>query len=412
MAMNQMDIISEEDRSVLRSLAGKVAELAARKTEEEKRDLWTRHNELEETRPLIFCDPEGGWKEIIQADMLACRNDLARGWELRLRKEIFWAQGLKDDRVIEPYFDVAHVYQETDWGMHEQRIGGERGGSFIWDAPLKTYDDLDKLHAPVITVDHQATQQRLELAKSTLGDLLAVRLRTGWWWSLGLTQRAAYLRGLEQLMMDIYDHPDGLKRFMASLRDATLARVNFLESHGLLRSNRGDSYVGSGGFGYTRYPHNSDEPSQTKDMWGFCESQETTGWGPEIFAEFVYPYQLPLLEKFALNCYGCCEPLHSRWNIIAKTPRLRRVSVSAWADVEKMAEQLGDRVIYSYKPPPSDLARPVMDEAHARVVLRRLRNATRGCRLEVIMKDNHTLGGNPRNAIRWIEIAREELGSE
>ena len=25
------------------------------------------------------------------------------------------------------------------------------------------------------------------------------------------------------------------------------------------------------------------------------------------------------------------------------------------------------------------------------------------------MKDNHTLGGNPHNAVRWVEIAREEI---
>jgi len=409
MAMERF-VVRGEDREVLRKLAGKVAELAARPIEAEKRELWTRHNELEPVRPLIHCSPEGGWKEILTAEVMACQGELARGWERRLRQQIFWAEGLKDDYVIERYFELSHIYEESDWGMRETRIGGEGGGSFVWDAPLKSYDDLDKLRYPVIVVDHEATRERLELAKSVFGDLLEVRLRTSWWWSLGLTQKAAYLRGLEQLMVDIYDEPEGLKRFMAFLRDGTMARVEFLEANGLLRSNRGGSYVGSGGFGYTRYPHDSDEPAKTKDMWGFCESQETTGWGPEVFAEFVYAFQLPLLEKFGLNCYGCCEPLDSRWDVVAKTPGLRRISVSAWADVEKMAEQLGDRFIYSYKPPPSDLAMPTMDEAHARSVLRRVREATRGCRLEAIMKDNHTLGGSARNAVRWVEIAREELG--
>jgi len=30
---------------------------------------------------------------------------------------------------------------------------------------------------------------------------------------------------------------------------------------------------------------------------------------------------------------------------------------------------------------------------------------------ELIMKDNHTLGGNPYNAVRWVELAREEIGN-
>lgn len=41
----------------------------------------------------------------------------------------------------------------------------------------------------------------------------------------------------------------------------------------------------------------------------------------------------------------------------------------------------------------------------------KIRNAlakTKGCQVEIIMKDNHTLGGNPLNAINWVSIAKEE----
>ncbi len=33
---------------------------------------------------------------------------------------------------------------------------------------------------------------------------------------------------------------------------------------------------------------------------------------------------------------------------------------------------------------------------------------TKDCVVEVIMKDNHTIGNNPRNVIEWSKIAREE----
>jgi len=33
---------------------------------------------------------------------------------------------------------------------------------------------------------------------------------------------------------------------------------------------------------------------------------------------------------------------------------------------------------------------------------------TRDCRLEVIMKDNHTIGNDPSRVVRWVRIAREE----
>ena len=76
--------ISQSDRQILRRLAGTVAELAARPVEEEKQKLWARHNALEWTRPMVFCDPENGWKEIIPPDQIECENQLARQWEMHL----------------------------------------------------------------------------------------------------------------------------------------------------------------------------------------------------------------------------------------------------------------------------------------------------------------------------------------
>jgi hypothetical protein len=87
---------------------------------------------------------------------------------------------------------------------------------------------------------------------------------------------------------------------------------------------------------------------------------------------------------------------------------LRRVSVSPWADVEKMAEYLGERYICSLKPSPIPLAQPVLDEETIRRELRANLRRTRDCRVELIMKDNHTLGNNPQNAVRWVRVAREE----
>jgi hypothetical protein len=127
-----------------------------------------------------------------------------------------------------------------------------------------------------------------------------------------------------------------------------------------------------------------------------------------MFAEFVLQYQLPLLERFGLNCYGCCEPLDRRWRYVQQVPRLRRVSVSPWSSVPGMAEKLGDRYIFSLKPRPSDLALPTFDEERIRADLRQALQATRGCRVEVIMKDNHTIRSDPSRVVRWVRIAREE----
>ncbi|GAI45767.1 unnamed protein product, partial [marine sediment metagenome] len=129
---------------------------------------------------------------------------------------------------------------------------------------------------------------------------------------------------------------------------------------------------------------------------------------PEMFAEFIFPYQLPILERFGLNCYGCCEPLDKRWRVVKNAPRLRRVSVSPWANLADLADKLGEQYIYSMKPHPGDLAVPSLNEERIRSELRRALQITRNCRVEIIMKDNHTIANNPQNVIRWCQIAREE----
>jgi hypothetical protein len=405
-------VINPAERAVLRDLAARVAELAARPIEKEKRELWYRHNALQSVRPLVFCDPENGWNEIITPENLLCQGELARHWEMILRKEIYWGAEMKDDRVISGSFDVPYVYSESDWGLHETYTKEETLGSYVWDAPVKDFAaDLPRLRFPEITVDHDATNRLLDLAREVVGDFLEVRLRGIWWWTLGMTWTLVKLRGLTQIMIDMLDEPDQLHRAMAFLRDGHLARLDFLERNGLLPLNNDGTYVGSGGFGWSRELPQPDFAGlvRTQDMWGFCESQETVGVSPAMFAEFVFPYQLPILERFGLNCYGCCEPLDKRWRIISKIPNLRRVSVSAWADVPKMAEQLGNRYVFSWKPRPADLASEHFDEPAIREYVRGTLRATRDCVAEIIMKDNHTIGHDPRRVVRWVEIVREEI---
>ncbi|MGQ9473623.1 MAG: hypothetical protein ACUVRN_06200, partial [Candidatus Caldatribacteriaceae bacterium] len=83
--------------------------------------------------------------------------------------------------------------------------------------------------------------------------------------------------------------------------------------------------------------------------------------------------------------------------------------VSPWANREKMAQYLENRYIFSLKPNPAYLAVPRIDEAFIRKELQKDLAVTQGCVVEIIMKDNHTIGHNPKNVIRFCQIAREEI---
>ena len=404
------EILPACEIEILRELAHRVAELASRDIEREKRELWYAHNSLHNVRPMIFCDPENGWHEIIRQEDFRCRTPLGRHWEWVLRREIVWGDFIRDDRVVTGVFDVGYEATETGWGVDERRIGGEGGGAYTWDPPIKDLSDLSALRYPEISVDFAATERLLDCAREVFSDILQVRLHHYWVWSVGLTLTLVKLRGLEQMMVDMIENPEGLHRLMAFLRDGTVARLEYLEREGLLCLNNGGEYVGSGGFGWTRELPQPDFTGtvRLKDLWGMAESQETVSVSPAMFGEFVFPYQLPILERFGLNCYGCCEPVDSRWHIIRQVPNLRRVSVSPWCNVGAMAEHLQDRYILSLKPNPAYLGSRVFEEDAARNELREKLSRARGCRVEIIMKDCHTIGGDPQRVRRWVEIAREE----
>ncbi len=356
--------MTAEDRAVLRRLAERVAGLAATPAMAETRRLWTKINRLEKTRPAVFCDPENGWNEIITEPQMRCRGKLARRWEMDLRKEVFWGEVMGDDKPIDPCFNVPYTAAKDDWGLHVVYEKGAGDGSYRWQGAIKDYAaDLKRMHPPPVQVDWETSNGCLEIAQDVLGDILPVRRKGVWWWSMGLTWPAATFRGLQNMLCDFIEHPDELKELLSILSRGHLEKLDYLESHQLLSLNNDGTYVGSGGFGYSDQLPQPDFAGQVRpgDMWGFCESQETVNVSPKMYEQFIFRYERPIMERFGLTCYGCCEPLHGRWHVVKQHPHLRRVSCSAWVDVEKMAANLGDRYVFSMKPNPAALAVPELD---------------------------------------------------
>lgn len=107
--------------------------------------------------------------------------------------------------------------------------------------------------------------------------------------------------------------------------------------------------------------------------------------------------------------YGCCEPVNNRWHILKQIPNLARVSVSPRADQEFLAEAFERDCVFSRKPNPSLISTERFDEELIRTDLRQTLEAAKGCRLEIIMKDVHTLNNEAGRLARWVQMAREEI---
>ena len=398
-----------QDREVLRRLASRVAEIAALPIQAERARLIKGLNHLKPERPVVLAFPEGGWRELVTEADLVCRDELARTWERHLRSTIFHHQHIGDDRPILPWMNIRPVIKDSGYGLTETRERTAEVGAMHWDAPVKSREDFLKLHQRRLEVDHAETARLVDLAGEVFGGLLGVRRRGMLYWTVGLTQSLVFLRGLDQMMYDMYDHPSLLHEMMTLLRDDMMHVLDHYEAEGVLSLNNGpDDYVGSGGLGHTDELPARDSGGKVRcqDMWVLAESQETVGVGPEQFEEFVLRYQLPLMRRFGLVCYGCCEPLDKRFDLLlANVPNLRRVSISPWCNRELAAQKLGNRYVFSWKPNPAYVCSPAADWTSAEQAIRDTLRMARGCCLEMILKDTHTFCNDPTRVGRWVKTA-------
>ena len=404
--------VSKKDKSILRGLACRVAEIGDLSLQEEKAEMWRRHNGLERVRPMVLIFPEGAWRELLPQSDLACESELARHYEFDLRARLYYWDHMQDDNVIEPTVPSQIIMHNTGWGIQSKRTAPEDAlGAYRIDPVIRDESDVDKISTPQVTVDWAATEQRFSVLQEVFGDTLTVEKRGQFNYGIDPLDHYATVRGIDQMFLDLVDHPGMVHKAVGKLVDGHIAMLKAMEEQGALSLGNRNHYVGSGGTGYTHQlprPDFDGTHVRTVDLWGFAAAQTFSEVSPAMHEEFALRHEKRLLEFFGLNCYGCCEPLHDKLGIVKTIPNLRRVSISPWADVERSAEELGDRYVFSWKPNPALIAAESWDPDAVRNQIRTFLEKTRGCIVEMIMKDTHTSRHQPQRMWDWVRIAREE----
>ena len=132
---------------------------------------------------------------------------------------------------------------------------------------------------------------------------------------------------------------------------------------------------------------------------------------PRVFAEFFLPYMADVCRRFGLVYYGCCEPLHDRWEPICQAiPNIRAVSISPWSDQRSMAEKLGRNRVYSRKAKPWPISGDSADWDALRQDMDETLEAARDCNLEIVYRDVYRIGGDRTRLRKWVELARSRIG--
>ncbi len=403
-------MITPKDRTILRDLARQVANIASLPIIAERRELWKKHNSLQSVRPMILIFPEGSWGELLPHSTLKCQDEKARGIEWNLRSRIYYHEHFLDDTVIEKEWIVSKVIHNSGWGIQARHIPStEARGAWHFDPVIKEPADLKKLKMPEISYDDKASKDNLTEAQELFGDILDVKQKGVSHISFHIMNQYTGLRGLEEVMLDMYENPGMLHDAMAFFEEAHKRILQRYVDLNLLSLNNDNTYNNTGGNGYTdELPAPGFDPDHVRlcDMWGSAEAQEMAQVSPKMHAEFILQYEKRLLEPFALTGYGCCEDLTRKFDDVFTIPNIRRISIAPEADVDACAEKLGDKYIFSWKPQPVHLVGE-FDAEFIRSYIKHTLDVTKNCAVEMVLKDTHTCEHHPERFDQWTQIARK-----
>jgi hypothetical protein len=410
---------SKPDREILRRLAVEWIEIASLPVQQETIAAWKALNGLKAVRPMVYIK-EIPWNEMdVDGELkLHCRGEFNRAVEQRMRRELYRWRHVRGDLVLENAYDSPVVVQSTGFGLEVQenilRVD-ERNTivSHHYQTQIHSLKDVEKLVDPQISIDQAATDRNFNRLSDLFGDILPVRRcgirRTAWapwdrlvtWW------------GTEPALMALVERPELAHALMQRFLEAMLSMLDQYESLNLL-DLPGGSDTGSGGPGFTdELPQPGYDPAHIRaiDQWGMATSQIFSTVSARTHAEFAVQYERQWLARFGLNYYGCCEPLDSKVDILRAIPRLRKISMSPWVNIERAAHKLGSDFVYSYKPNPALVASEGWDAAQIRCDLRHFFEVTRGCQVEVILKDISTVRYQPQRLWDFAEIAHQEANA-
>ena len=155
------DLPSQNDTRVLRELARRVAEIAALPEQAEKAELWTRHNDLGKTRPMVLIFPEGSWSELADGWVDECEHPLARRYERDLRQRLYSWEFLRDDNVIEPTVNCPVAVRNTGHGIQAANTRPDmHKGAYHIEPVLIEEADIERIRIPEVTVGLGTDQPR------------------------------------------------------------------------------------------------------------------------------------------------------------------------------------------------------------------------------------------------------------
>ncbi|MCL2479924.1 MAG: hypothetical protein FWF22_10500 [Treponema sp.] len=409
-----MDKITVNEKSILRELAKRYAEIAADKSNTERIARIRKINGLTPQRPPVWID-EIPWHEMdIDGQLtLQCRNPQARNMEFFFRSALFRWKYFQADMVAEDTYYIQKSFDSTGFGLavNEQILSTDQNNRIVshhFVDQLDSEDKLEQLSLPVVTARPDKDNEELMFANEILTDILPVKLR-GHGIFYSIWDRICHYRGVEPILYDMVDRPQLLHLTISRFCELYSSLYLQMEKLGLVDYNLKTLHCTPPYCNDLPAPDFSGVP-RLKDVWFRGASQIFATVSPAALQEFDLDYTEKFMEKCRLVYYGCCEPLDNKIHLLKRVPNMRKIGVSPWANVRSCAEQIGPDYVYSRKPNPAHVVGIFnADEVKKETSMVLEACLEFKCPLEFTLKDISTVSYKPQNLIEWNRTVQETI---
>lgn len=410
--------MNAQAQSHLRSLAGKYSAYALGDVMTHRREKWRLHNRMQErTFPFHLEDNGTYLRDLVPT--LKCEDQECRHLEAQLLRALVAYERIDDDRIIPDTFvvdwatEISNYCDELQLTHSNDGYGGRWG--FETNRPVKDIDgDFGKLKKRTLTLNRELTGRRLELAEDVFKGLLPVVVgRPSSLYSNGIANKAVLVMGMQDFYLQMAMKPEAVHRLLTFFAEDNFALGQWEEEQGLLiLNNDGNQGYCSGSSQFSDEIPDREieegEPVLTTDRYGYLEAQEAAGLSPDMFGEFLMPHFSRLASKFKLMKFGCCEAVHDFMPHLHKLNGLRKVSVTPWCDLEKLAANCRKNIIWSRKPVPLKLCDSSFDPDDFRSHLKETLEIGQEYFIEFVFRDTNRLTGEMEQRLsQACEIVRE-----
>lgn len=266
--------VTEADRKLLRTLAERLAEIAALRVHAEKASGWRAVNALESVRPMVWID-EVPWHEMdVNGELrIESTSEWSRYHEWELRKLIYQWEHMAADMVVEPVVYSPLVVHNTGFGISEDvdvAMTDEANTvvSRHFNIQIRDEDDLEKIKDPVVTHDVAASEEHYQQLCEIMDGVIEVKKlgANGFCFWFAPWDEMIRWWGVQEALMDLRDRPELVHKAIDRLVNAYCKMLDQFEEQNLLTLNNKYFRIGSGGLGYTdELPQPDYDPAQVRE---------------------------------------------------------------------------------------------------------------------------------------------------